>query len=99
MNDTFDSYATLEEAKKFMEILQQQRWDMEEVDQLPDMMQIAYQTIFSVLEKLEQHISKQGRPYAVSYFRGAVSTYLQKAQLFIHLNQSCCCSSRSKIQK
>ncbi|XP_051142804.1 vetispiradiene synthase 1-like [Andrographis paniculata] len=64
-------YATLEEAKKFMEILQQQRWDMEEVDQLPDMMQIAYQTIFSVLEKLEQHISKQGRPYAVSYFRGA----------------------------
>ncbi|XP_051143157.1 vetispiradiene synthase 1-like [Andrographis paniculata] len=72
MNDTIDSYATLEEARKFVEILQQKKWDMEKIDQLPEIMQIAYKAIFSAFEELEQEISKQGRPYAVSYFREAV---------------------------
>nr|QJA18338.1 terpene synthase 23 [Andrographis paniculata] len=66
IDDTFDSYATLEEAKTFVEVLQE-RWDIKNIDRLPPYMQIIYKLVLSTYEEFDQEMSKQGRSFAVSY--------------------------------
>ncbi|XP_051115877.1 viridiflorene synthase-like [Andrographis paniculata] len=68
IDDTYDSYATLEEAKAFLEVLQE-RWDIKKIDRLPPYMQIIYKIILNTYEELDLELSKQGRSFAVSYVR------------------------------
>ncbi|XP_011080335.1 gamma-cadinene synthase [Sesamum indicum] len=69
-NDTYDSYATLENAHLFTEILE--RWDVNEIYQLPDYMKIVYKFILSIYEDYEIEASKQGKSYAVCYAKESV---------------------------
>ncbi|KAK4419565.1 Cis-muuroladiene synthase [Sesamum alatum] len=70
INDTYDRYATLEEADLFNEILE--RWDINEIDGLPNYMKIVYKFILSIYDDYEIEASKQGKSYAVSYAKETV---------------------------
>ncbi|KAL0389336.1 UNVERIFIED_CONTAM: Gamma-cadinene synthase [Sesamum calycinum] len=70
MDDTYDNYATLEEADLFTEILE--KWDINEIDRLPDYMKIIYKFILNIYEEYEVEAAKQGKLFAVPYAKEAV---------------------------
>ncbi|KAL0452014.1 UNVERIFIED_CONTAM: Gamma-cadinene synthase [Sesamum latifolium] len=70
MDDTYDNYATLEEADLLTEVLE--RWDINEIHRLPDYMKIFYQFVMSIYEDYEREATKQGKSFAVPYFRETV---------------------------
>ncbi|KAH6767701.1 hypothetical protein C2S52_018684 [Perilla frutescens var. hirtella] len=70
MDDTYDNYATLEEADLFTMILE--RWDMDEIDVLPDYMKTVYKFIMSLVEDYEHEAEKQGKSYVVPYYKETV---------------------------
>ncbi|XP_057766271.1 gamma-cadinene synthase-like [Salvia miltiorrhiza] len=70
MDDMYDNYATLEEAQLFTHILD--RWDMEEIDVLPEYMRIAYRFIMSIFQEYEHEATKQDKLFAVPYFKETV---------------------------
>ncbi|XP_011080334.1 gamma-cadinene synthase-like [Sesamum indicum] len=65
INDTYDSYATLEDAHLFTEILE--RWDVNEINRLPNYMKIVYKFLLSIYDDYEVEASKQAKSYAVCY--------------------------------
>ncbi|KAL0435391.1 UNVERIFIED_CONTAM: Gamma-cadinene synthase [Sesamum radiatum] len=70
MDDTYDNYATLEEADLFTEILE--RWDINEIDRLPNYMKIVYRFILSIYDDYEVEAVKQGKSFAIPYAKEAV---------------------------
>ncbi|KAH6770146.1 hypothetical protein C2S52_014949 [Perilla frutescens var. hirtella] len=70
MDDTYDNYATLEEDDLFTEILE--RWNLDEIDVLPDFMKVVYRFIMSVFEDYEREAEKQGKAFAIPYYRETV---------------------------
>ncbi|XP_057766272.1 LOW QUALITY PROTEIN: gamma-cadinene synthase-like [Salvia miltiorrhiza] len=67
MDDMYDNYATLEEAQLFTHILD--RWDMEEIDVLPEYMQIAYRFIMTIFQEYQHEAAKQDKLFAVPCFK------------------------------
>nr|QEV81842.1 terpene synthase 3 [Prunella vulgaris] len=70
VDDTYDNYATLEEAQLFTDIVQ--RWDLKEIDVLPDCMKIVYRFIMSIFEEYKVEAATHEKPFAVPYFKEAV---------------------------
>ncbi|KAL0435405.1 UNVERIFIED_CONTAM: Gamma-cadinene synthase [Sesamum radiatum] len=85
MDDTYDNYATLEEADLFTEILE--RWDINEIDRLPDYMKIIYRFILNLYEDYEVEATKQGKLFAVPYakktLKQVAKAYNQHMQWFM----------------
>ncbi|XP_047979533.1 cis-muuroladiene synthase-like [Salvia hispanica] len=69
MDDTYDNYATIEENDLFTEILE--RWNLDEIDVLPDFMKVVYRFIMSTYEDLLVDAEKQGKSFVVPYYREA----------------------------
>ncbi|KAL5764744.1 hypothetical protein ACOSQ2_017358 [Xanthoceras sorbifolium] len=84
LDDTYDSYGTLEELKLFTDALQ--RWDKSAPDQLPDYMKIIYNSIFNLFDELDKEVAEEGRSYSVSCTKDTlkemVRGYLQETQWF-----------------
>nr|QEV81840.1 terpene synthase 1 [Prunella vulgaris] len=70
VDDTYDNYATLEEDDLFTLILE--RWSLDEIDVLPDFMKVVYRFIMSVVEDYEAEAEKQGKSFAVPYYKEAM---------------------------
>ncbi|KAL7145230.1 hypothetical protein ABFS83_07G066900 [Erythranthe nasuta] len=70
IDDTYDNYATLNEAQLFTDVLE--RWDMNEIGQLPDCMKPVYQYIMSIYEDYEREATKQGKSFAIPSYKEAV---------------------------
>nr|QNC49792.1 terpene synthase 10 [Leucophyllum frutescens] len=70
MDDTYDNYATLEEAELFTEVLQ--RWDRNEMDRLPDYMKIVYNFVLTTYEEFEREAVELGKWFVVPYAKEAV---------------------------
>ncbi|KAK6161727.1 hypothetical protein DH2020_005108 [Rehmannia glutinosa] len=70
IDDIYDNYATLEEAQLFTDILE--RWDMNEIDRLPDYMKIVYQFVMSIYDDFERDAAKEDKSFAVPYYRETV---------------------------
>nr|QEV81843.1 terpene synthase 4 [Prunella vulgaris] len=70
MDDTYDNYATLNEAQIFTQTLD--RWNANEVDGLPDYMKIVYDFILSIYEDYKCSASKHEKGFSVPYFKEAV---------------------------
>ncbi|GFP87017.1 beta-farnesene synthase [Phtheirospermum japonicum] len=62
LDDTYDIYATVEEADLFNENFQ--RWNIDEIHQLPDYMKIIYRIILSTYEDYERDAAEQGKLFA-----------------------------------
>ncbi|GFQ01960.1 cis-muuroladiene synthase [Phtheirospermum japonicum] len=71
IDDTYDNYAPLEEAELFTEIME--RWNIDEIDRLPNYMKIVYRFILSVYENYEREAAEQGKLFAVPYAKETVS--------------------------
>ncbi|KAH6831339.1 hypothetical protein C2S53_010992 [Perilla frutescens var. hirtella] len=70
MDDTYDNYATLNEADLLTKILH--RWNIEETDGVPDYMKTVCQFIMSTTEDFEHNAAKQGKEFAAPYFKETV---------------------------
>ncbi|KAG8370957.1 hypothetical protein BUALT_Bualt13G0037200 [Buddleja alternifolia] len=85
LNDTYGNYATLDELEIFTEIMQ--RWDIKEIDQLPDYMKAAYQFIFGVREEYYREVPKHERSYGVSCvietLKQLATSYYKKAKWYM----------------
>ncbi|XP_044496534.1 (E)-beta-farnesene synthase-like [Mangifera indica] len=62
IDDTYDSYGTLEELTPFTEAIR--RWDIAAIDALPDYMKFIYTTVFNILGAIEEDTIREGRPYS-----------------------------------
>ncbi|XP_042059247.1 cis-muuroladiene synthase-like [Salvia splendens] len=70
MDDTYDNYATINEAQLFTQILDS--WTTDEVDRLPEYMRIVYHFILSVYEEYECDAAQFGKRFAAPYFKEMV---------------------------
>ncbi|KAH6785025.1 hypothetical protein C2S51_037480 [Perilla frutescens var. frutescens] len=70
IDDMYDNYATLEEDNLFTHILE--RWNLDEIDVLPDFMKVVYRFIMSIYEDYERDAEKLGKSFAVPYYRETV---------------------------
>ncbi|GFP87018.1 cis-muuroladiene synthase, partial [Phtheirospermum japonicum] len=62
LDETYDIYATVEEADLFTESLQ--RWNIDEIHPLPDYMKIIYRIILSTYEDYERDAAEHGKLFA-----------------------------------
>ncbi|XP_057766251.1 gamma-cadinene synthase-like isoform X5 [Salvia miltiorrhiza] len=67
MDDTYDNYGTLEEDDLFTDMLE--RWNLDEIDVLPEFMKVVYRFIMSVYEDYVGEAERQGKSFAVPYYR------------------------------
>ncbi|XP_044461959.1 (E)-beta-farnesene synthase-like [Mangifera indica] len=75
LDDTFDSYGTLEELTLFTEAIR--RWDIDAIDTLPDYMKFIYKTLFDILGAIEEDMTREGRPYGISYTKKLVQRVIE----------------------
>ncbi|KAL1542974.1 cis-muuroladiene synthase-like [Salvia divinorum] len=66
MDDTYDNYATLNEAQLFTEILD--KWNMDEAKRLPEYMRTVYRFIMSTCQDYERDALNLGKAFATPYF-------------------------------
>lgn len=53
------------------------RWDVSEIDRLPDYMKICYRAVLDLYEAYEAELSPKGRSFAIRYAKDAVSRLLR----------------------
>lgn len=49
------------------------RWNMDEIEMLPDYLKLTYEFVMSVSEEFELFAEKQGKSFAIPYYIEAVS--------------------------
>ncbi|KAL1532433.1 Vetispiradiene synthase 1, variant 2 [Salvia divinorum] len=63
------------------------RWDMKEIDRIPDYMKITYKALLELYDQYEQELKQQGRSFAVNYAKATVQeivrSYNIEAKWFI----------------
>ncbi|KAL6269817.1 hypothetical protein ACE6H2_026728 [Prunus campanulata] len=69
MDDIYDAYGTFEELEIFTEAIM--RWDVHCMDELPDYMQIYYQTLLNLFNEVEDEMVKQGNSYRIYHAKEA----------------------------
>ncbi|CAL2254429.1 unnamed protein product [Prunus armeniaca] len=69
MDDMYDAFGTFDELEIFTEAIG--RWDVNCMDELPDYMQIFYQTFLNFLIEIEEEMVKKGNSYRVYYAKEA----------------------------
>ncbi|XP_031102456.1 vetispiradiene synthase 3-like [Ipomoea triloba] len=65
LDDTFDAYGTLKELEVYTDAIQ--RWDIREMNRLPDYMKISYKALLDLFDEFDKDLSKEGRTYAVEH--------------------------------
>ncbi|XP_006354694.1 vetispiradiene synthase 2-like [Solanum tuberosum] len=85
IDDTYDSYGTLDELIIFTEVVD--RWDISEVDRLPNYMKPIYTSLLDLFNEYEREINEQDRFNGVNYVKEAmkeiVRSYYIEAEWFI----------------
>ncbi|XP_031103532.1 vetispiradiene synthase 3-like [Ipomoea triloba] len=67
VDDTFDAYGTVEELEVYTEVIQ--RWDIKEMNRLPNYMKISYKAMLDLFENDEKDLLEEGRSYAIQHGR------------------------------
>nr|QIQ55993.1 putative terpene synthase 1 [Eremophila drummondii] len=70
IDDTYDSYGTVDELEIFTDAIE--RWDIKEIDRLPDYMKICYRALLDLYSQYEEELGQQGRSFAVNYAKQAM---------------------------
>ncbi|XP_011082247.2 vetispiradiene synthase 3 isoform X2 [Sesamum indicum] len=85
IDDTYDSYGTVDELEIFTDAVE--RWDIKEIDRLPDYMKMCYRVLLDLYDQYEQELRQQGRSFAVHYAKATmkeiVRSYNIEAKWFI----------------
>ncbi|XP_011095787.1 germacrene-D synthase-like isoform X1 [Sesamum indicum] len=82
MDDIYDIYGTLEDLQLFTRIVQ--RWDVNDLDQLPPYMGICYKAFLDVYLEMEAEVENGGESYLVQYTKEEMKkltrAFLQEAE-------------------
>ncbi|KAM3399393.1 hypothetical protein ACQJBY_004659 [Aegilops geniculata] len=85
LDDTYDTYATLEDSQKLNVAIQ--RWDMGVIPLLPDYLKKYYARVMDTFKEIEDELKPDDK-YRMSYCRKGFQTlssyYLQEAEWFHH---------------
>ncbi|KAI3454012.1 hypothetical protein Pfo_010675 [Paulownia fortunei] len=85
IDDTYDSYGTVDELAIFTDAIE--RWDIKEMDRLPDYMKICYKALLDLYDHYDEELGQQGRSFAVDYAKATmkeiVRSYNIEAKWFI----------------
>ncbi|MCD7463709.1 hypothetical protein HAX54_051205 [Datura stramonium] len=85
VDDTFDSYGIVKELDTYTDVIQ--RWNINEIDQLPDYMKISYKALLHLYEDYEKELSSDGRSHLVYHakerIKEIVRNYNIEAKWFI----------------
>ncbi|XP_073143851.1 (-)-5-epieremophilene synthase STPS3-like isoform X2 [Henckelia pumila] len=84
-DDTFDAYGTIEELDAYTKTIK--RWDIREIDLLPDYMKPLYSAVLKLYDEFKEELATEGRSYVVDYtinaFKEQVRSYNVEAKWFI----------------
>ncbi|XP_031277679.1 (E)-beta-farnesene synthase-like [Pistacia vera] len=64
IDDTYDSYGTMEELTLFTEAVK--KWDFGATDMLPDYMKLIYKTLLVFFCEMEEYMVKKGKPCCIN---------------------------------
>ncbi|XP_060199548.1 vetispiradiene synthase 3-like [Lycium barbarum] len=85
IDDTFDAYGIVKELDTYTDAIQ--RWNINQIDRLPDYMQISYKALLDLYEDYEKELSSDGRSHVVYYakerMKEIVRNYNVEAKWFI----------------
>ncbi|KAM3282961.1 5-epiaristolochene synthase-like isoform X2 [Capsicum chacoense] len=85
VDDTYDAYGTVDELAIYTDVIQ--RWDIKEIDSLPDYMKISYKALLDLYKDYEKEMSRDGRSHVVYYakerLKELVKSYNIEAKWFI----------------
>ncbi|KAG5625884.1 hypothetical protein H5410_011102 [Solanum commersonii] len=85
VDDTFDAYGIVKELEVYTDAIQ--RWDISQIDRLPDYMKISYKALLDLYNDYETELSKDGRSNVVHYakdrMKEIVRNYFVEAKWFI----------------
>ncbi|GAA0164393.1 hypothetical protein LIER_20044 [Lithospermum erythrorhizon] len=85
IDDTYDAYGTIEELQVFTDAVQ--KWNIEEIDQLPDYMKICYIALLDLFDGFEKGLKEDDRSYAVNttkeQMKQLIQGYFIEAKWFI----------------
>ncbi|KAK4422341.1 Viridiflorene synthase [Sesamum alatum] len=85
IDDTYDSYGTVDELAIFTDAIE--RWDINEIDRLPDYMKICYKALLDLYDQYDEELRQQGRSFAVHYAKAMmkeiIRSYNIEAKWFI----------------
>ncbi|XP_042047803.1 (-)-5-epieremophilene synthase STPS3-like [Salvia splendens] len=85
IDDTYDAYGVIEELDVFTEAIE--RWNIEEMDKLPEYVKPFYKALLELYEQFEEELGKEGRSYAAHYaiesLKELVRSYHVEAKWFI----------------
>ncbi|XP_015169439.1 vetispiradiene synthase 1-like [Solanum tuberosum] len=85
VDDTFDAYGIVKELEIYTDAIQ--RWDISQIDRLPDYMKISYKALLDLYNDYETELSKDGRSDVVHYakerMKEIVRNYFVEAKWFI----------------
>ncbi|GFP87014.1 cis-muuroladiene synthase [Phtheirospermum japonicum] len=70
LDDTYDNCASVEESDLFTKIME--RWNIDEIDQLPDYMKPIYECVLRIYDDYERDAAKQGKLFVVPYAKQTV---------------------------
>ncbi|KAI5435585.1 hypothetical protein KIW84_022123 [Lathyrus oleraceus] len=82
IDDIYDAHGTIDELELFTKAIE--RWDIKNLDNLPEYMKLIYRTILETSEEIEQDMTKEGRPFTLKYyikeFKMVVQAYMTEAR-------------------
>ncbi|KAG5574790.1 hypothetical protein H5410_054924 [Solanum commersonii] len=85
VDDTFDSYGIVKELNTYTDAIQ--RWNISEIDRLPDYMKISYKALLDLYKDYENELSNDGRSHVVYHakerMKEIVRNYNVEAKWFI----------------
>ncbi|KAM3282940.1 hypothetical protein P3S67_026585 [Capsicum chacoense] len=88
VDDTFDAYGTVKELATYTDVIQ--RWNISEIDRLPDYMKISYKALLDLFEDFEKELSSDGKSHAIDCakerMKELVRSYNIEAKWFIEGN-------------
>ncbi|PIN02387.1 Vetispiradiene synthase [Handroanthus impetiginosus] len=70
IDDTYDSYGTIDELEIFTHAIE--RWDIKEMDKLPDYMKICYKALLDLYDQYEEELRQYGRSFAIHYAKATM---------------------------
>ncbi|XP_058742872.1 probable terpene synthase 2 [Vicia villosa] len=75
LDDTYDAYGIIEELELFTKAIE--RWDISCMNNLPDYMKFLYTIIYDHYKEIEEEMIKEGRVYALNYYKYEFIRYVQ----------------------
>ncbi|NP_001239040.1 sesquiterpene synthase 31 [Solanum lycopersicum] len=85
VDDTFDAYGIVKELEVYTDAIQ--RWDVSQIDRLPEYMKISYKALLDLYNDYETELSNDGRSDVVQYakerMKEIVRNYFVEAKWFI----------------